>query len=240
MKNAIADKELIAEQLKKQMSPEDQAIVKKMSAAQKDELFAGNADYSAALSNEKAVTKEWGMGGDSNRALNAVTIAITGALGGQTDLQVASNALAPYAAQVIGQQFGHGEDKNTAAQMVSHAILGATLAYVNGGNPAAGGSAAVASEAAATYFTNQYKDDARYQNEKGEFIPNLLPEDVKTQIRDLTTAIGAVAGGTVGDMWSTDTKERLSGGGHQVEFKTHPGGNPQLFEVNLNSIKEIK
>ena len=199
MKNAIADKELIAEQLKKQMSPEDQAIVKKMSAAQKDELFAGNADYSAALSNEKAVTKEWGMGGDSNRALNAVTIAITGALGGQTDLQVASNALAPYAAQVIGQQFGHGEDKNTAAQMVSHAILGATLAYVNGGNPAAGGSAAVASEAAATYFTNQYKDDARYQNEKGEFIPNLLPEDVKTQIRDLTTAIGAVAGGTVGD-----------------------------------------
>lgn len=46
--------------------------------------------------------------------------------------------------------------------------------------------------------------------------------------------------GTVGDMWSTDTKERLSGGGHQVEFKTHPGGNPQLFEVNLNSIKEIK
>ena len=198
MKNAIADKELIAEQLKKQMSPEDQAIVKKMSAAQKDELFAGNADYSAALSNEKAVTKEWGMGGDSNRALNAVTIAITGALGGQTDLQVASNALAPYAAQVIGQQFGHGEDKNTAAQMVSHAILGATLAYVNGGNPAAGGSAAVASEAAATYFTNQYKDDARYQNEKGEFIPNLLPEDVKTQIRDLTTAIGAVAGGTVG------------------------------------------
>ena len=199
MKNAIADKELIAEQLKKQMSPEDQAIVKKMSAAQKDELFAGNADYSAALSNEKAVTKEWGMGGDSNRALNAVTIAITGALGGQTDLQVASNALAPYAAQVIGQQFGHGEDKNTAAQMVSHAILGATLAYVNGGNPAAGGSAAVASEAAATYFTNQYKDDPRYQNEKGEFIPNLLPEDVKTQIRDLTTAIGAVVGGTVGD-----------------------------------------
>ena len=200
MKNAIADKELIAEQLKKQMSPEDQAIVKKMSAAQKDELFAGNADYSAALSNEKAVTKEWGMGGDSNRALNAVTIAITGALGGQTDLQVASNALAPYAAQVIGQQFGHGEDKNTAAQMVSHAILGATLAYVNGGNPAAGGSAAVASEAAATYFANKYNDGKTAINPStGEFDPNLLPEDVKSSIRDLTAAIGVAIGGTVGD-----------------------------------------
>ena len=37
-------------------------------------------------------------------------------------------------------------------QLTVHAILGATLAYVNGGNPAAGGSAAVASEAAATYL----------------------------------------------------------------------------------------
>ena len=97
----------------------------------------------------------WGMGGNSSRALNAVTTAITAALGGQTDLQAATNTLAPYAAQVIGQEFGHGADKNTAAQLVSHAILGATLAYINGGDPTAGGSAAVASEAAANYLTKQ-------------------------------------------------------------------------------------
>ena len=66
-------------------------------------------------------------------------------------------------------------------------------------NPAAGGSAAVASEAAADYLTNQYKDKKEYQDVNGEFQPNLLPEDVKTQIRDLTAAIGAVVGGTVGD-----------------------------------------
>ncbi|MGE8572666.1 MAG: hypothetical protein ACN6NW_11570 [Acinetobacter amyesii] len=52
----------------------------------------------------------WGMGGDSSRALNAVTTAITAALGGQTDLQVVSNTLAPYAVQIIGQEFGHGND----------------------------------------------------------------------------------------------------------------------------------
>ena len=67
---------------------------------------------------------------------------------------------------MIGGQFGHGEDKNTAAQIASHAILGATLAYINGGDPTAGGSAAVASEAAANYLTNQlaekYKDDSKY------------------------------------------------------------------------------
>jgi len=154
--------------------------------------------YDAALTKEKTVTSQWAMGGDKSRALNAVTMAVTDALGGQTDLQVAVNTFAPYAAQQIGEKFGHGEDKNTAAQMTNHAILGATLAYVNNGNPTAGGSAAVVSEAAATYLTNQYyKDhpDPAYQNEKGEFVPNLLPEDVKTQIRDLT----AVVGGTVGD-----------------------------------------
>lgn len=128
-----------------------------------------------------------------------MSIAITAALGGQTDLQAAKNALAPYAVQVIGSQYGHGEDKNTAAQLASHAILGAALAYVNGGNPAAGGSAAVAAESAAIYLTNQYKDKKQYQDANGEFQPNLLPETVKTQIRDLTAGIGVVFGGTIGD-----------------------------------------
>ena len=144
----------------------------------------------------------WGMGGNSSRALNAVTTAITAALGGQTDLQVVTNTLAPYAAQVIGKEFGHGADKNTAAQLVSHAILGATLAYINGGDPTAGGSAAVASEAAANYLTNQlaekYKDDPKYFVD-GEFQANLLSETEKAQIRDLTAGIGAVIGGAVGD-----------------------------------------
>ncbi|MCO8047148.1 hemagglutinin repeat-containing protein [Acinetobacter towneri] len=144
----------------------------------------------------------WGMGGNSSRALNAVTTAITAALGGQTDLQVVTNTLAPYAAQVIGQEFGHGADKNTAAQLVSHAILGATLAYINGSDPTAGGSAAVASEAAANYLTNQlaerYKDDPKYFV-NGEFQANLLSEAEKAQIRDLTAGIGAVIGGAVGD-----------------------------------------
>ena len=103
---------------------------------------------------------------------------------------------------MIGGQFGHGEDKNTAAQLVSHAILGATLAYINGGDPTAGGSSAVASEAAANYLTKQleekYKDDPKYFV-NGEFQANLLSEAEKAQIRDLTAGIGAVIGGAAGD-----------------------------------------
>lgn len=95
---------------------------------------------------------------------------------------------------------GHGEDKNKVAQLAAHAILGATLAFVNGGNPAAGGSAAVASEAAADYLAGRYNDGKTAINPKtADFDPNLLPEDVKTSIRDLTAAIGVAVGGTVGD-----------------------------------------
>jgi filamentous hemagglutinin len=200
IKNAAAEKETIGKQIASQLSPEQQAEIKKMSAAEKDQYLAQYGIYDAALANEKAVTQQWGLGGNKGRALNAVTTVITGALGGQTDIQVAANTLAPYAANIIGEKFGHGEDKNKAAQLASHAILGATLAYLNGGNPAAGGSAAVASEAAADYFANQYNDGKTAINpETGKFDANLLPENVKSSIRDLTAAIGAVVGGTVGD-----------------------------------------
>lgn len=165
------------------------------SAKQEEYLRQYSPDYAKASDMNQA----WGMGGDKSRALNAVTMAVTGALGGQTDIQVAANTLAPYSANVIGKNFGYGEDKNKAAQLASHAILGAVLAYVNNGNPAAGGSAAVASETAADYLTKQYKDNPAYQNDRGEFDANLLPEDVKSSIRDLTSAIGVAVGGTVGD-----------------------------------------
>ncbi|HFC5900725.1 TPA: hypothetical protein ACFMWC_002182, partial [Neisseria lactamica] len=83
---------------------------------------------------------------------------ITGALGGQGDLQLAANTLAPYAAAAIGRRFGHGENKNEAAQAIGHFMLGAALAYANGADPLAGGSAAVAAERAAGYLAGQYDD----------------------------------------------------------------------------------
>ena len=198
--------------------------------AEKQEILKGSSPSYKAASD---AAQNWGMGGDYSRGLNAVTTALTAVLGGQTDLQAATNTLAPYAAQVIGQQWGHGEDKNTAAQLAAHAILGATLAYINGGDPTAGGSAAVASEAAATYFTNQYKDKKEYQDANGVFQPNLLPEDVKTQIRDLTAGIGAVIGGAAGD---STYNAQLAGviGQNAVE------NNNTAFMANPLEFEELK
>lgn len=46
--------------------------------------------------------------------------------------------------------------------------------------------------------------------------------------------------GTVGDMGSTETEQRLPGGGHQVEFKDHPATNFEQFEVDLESLGKAK
>lgn len=105
-------------------------------AAQDRELSANSPAYNDA--------KQWGIGGANSRALEAVTTLLVGATSGQGGGQVAANALAPYAAQLIGERFdeNHGSDPNPAAQLLSHALLGALLAEVNGGNAASGAGAA--------------------------------------------------------------------------------------------------
>uniref|UniRef100_UPI001EF5C099 VENN motif pre-toxin domain-containing protein n=2 Tax=Snodgrassella TaxID=1193515 RepID=UPI001EF5C099 len=134
-------------------------------------------------------------------ALNAVTSAVTGILGGQTNLQAATNALAPYAAELIGKQFGHGDNQNQAAQLVAHALLGAISASVNGGNAAAGAVGASAAELAAQYLIKQLPKDQypeAIDPKTGEIDPNRLPESVKANIRDLSSAVATVSGGLTG------------------------------------------
>ncbi|WP_180296014.1 DNA/RNA non-specific endonuclease [Snodgrassella communis] len=145
--------------------------------------------------------QSWGIGGGKSRALNAVTSAVTGILGGQTNLQAATNALAPYAAELIGKQFGHGDNQNQAAQLVAHALLGAISASVNGGNAAAGAVGTSAAELAAQYLIKQLPKDQypeAIDPRTGEIDPNRLPESVKASIRDLSSAVATVSGGLTG------------------------------------------
>ena len=169
-----------------------------LTEAEKQQLLKDNfTDY--RLADEKA--QAWGIGGNKSRALNAVTTAITGILGGQTNMQVITNTLAPYASELIGQQFGHGENQNKAAQLLAHALLGAVTASINGGNAISGAAGATAAELAAQYLISQLPKD-KYPEAinplTGEIDPNRLPEDVKSTIRDLSSAVASVAGGVTG------------------------------------------
>ena len=171
-------------------------------AQRQQEMLAHSPAYAQAYQEARS----WGVGGSKSRALSAAETLITGALGGQGDLQLAANTLAPYAAAAIGKRFGHGEHKNEAAQAIGHFMLGAALAYANGADPLAGGSAAVAAERAAEYLAKQY-DDGKTAIDPitGKFNPNLLPEHIKEEIKAQTGAIASVVGAAGGSLNGTNS-----------------------------------
>ncbi|MGD3046301.1 hemagglutinin repeat-containing protein, partial [Xanthomonas oryzae] len=162
------------------------------------EMLQNSPDYSAAYTSQQ----KWGIGGDYSRALQAVTSVVVGGVSGQGAGQIATNALAPYAAQLIGKTFdqNHGSDPNAVLQGLSHAVLGAVLAQVNGGSIAGGALAGAGGELGAKYLTQTlYGDDPRAIDPvTGKFNPNLLPEQDKQMIVALSQAVGAIAGGMAG------------------------------------------
>lgn len=131
------------------LSTEQKKAFNTLSAEQRDAVLTANSpDYDNA--------KKWGTGGEYNRALNAVTTVLVGGVAGQGAGQVASNALAPYAAYFIGSKLdpNHGSDPTATLQLLSHAVLGALLAEANGGNAGTGAVSAAGGELAAKVLTN--------------------------------------------------------------------------------------
>ncbi|MFC3873935.1 HNH/endonuclease VII fold putative polymorphic toxin, partial [Neisseria musculi] len=91
----------------------------------------------------------------------------------------------------------HGANQNETAQLAGHFLLGATLAYINGGDPLSGGSAAVAAEKAAQYLSQQYHDGkTAIDPQTGRFNPNLLPEQIKEDIKAAAGVIASIVGAT--------------------------------------------
>jgi len=193
----------------------------------------GNAKYAQAYQEARS----WGIGGSKSRALSAAETLITGALGGQGDLQLAANTLAPYAAAAIGKRFGHGEHKNEAAQAIGHFMLGAALAYANGADPLAGGSAAVAAERAAEYLAKQYDDGhTAIDPITGKFNPNLLPEHIKEEIKAQTGVVASVVGAAGGSLNGSGSGS-TNGNGNAL-FNAQVGGVLGQNAVENNGFRE--
>ena len=212
-----------AEELEKQQAAHEGSLKERNDGSYEHYLSLSDAQrqqemlaHSPAYAQAYQEARSWGIGGSKSRALSAAETLITGTLGGQGDLQLAANTLAPYAAAAIGKRFGHGENKNEAAQAIGHFMLGAALAYANGADPLAGDSAAVAAERAAGYLAKQYDDGhTAIDPTTGKFNPNLLPEHIKEEIKAQTGAIASVVGAAGGSLNGTN------------------GGNGALFDAPL-------
>ena len=202
-----------AEELEKQQAAHEGSLKERNDGSYEHYLSLSDAQrqqemlaHSPAYAQAYQEARSWGIGGSKSRALSAAETLITGALGGQGDLQLAANTLAPYAAAAIGKRFGHGENKNEAAQAIGHFMLGAALAYANGADPLAGGSAAVAAERAAEYLAKQYDDGhTAIDPITGKFNSNLLPEHIKEEIKAQTGALASVVGAAGGSLNGTNS-----------------------------------
>ncbi|WP_262239238.1 hemagglutinin repeat-containing protein [Stenotrophomonas maltophilia] len=166
------------------LSTDDKKAFNALSAAQRDKVLTANSQaYNDA--------KKWGDGGEYGRALSAVTSALVGGVEGQGLGQLGSNALAPYAAELIGKTFDPNKQSaapSEAMQMLSHALLGALLAEANGGSAGSGALAAGGGELAAKVLT-----DSLF----GGNPANLSPQQ-REAVLALSQAVGALAGGLSG------------------------------------------
>ncbi|MBH1535873.1 hemagglutinin repeat-containing protein, partial [Stenotrophomonas maltophilia] len=165
------------------LSSDDKKAFNALSAEQRDTVLTANSQaYNDA--------KKWGDGGEYSRALGAVTTALVGGVAGQGAGQVASNALAPYAAYFIGSKLdsNHGSDPHAALQFLSHAVLGALLAEANGGSAGTGAVSAAGGELAAKVLTNTLTGGN----------PSELSPEQKEMVLALSQAVGALAGGLSG------------------------------------------
>ena len=180
------------------------------------QLEMTDASYRQAL----IETRRWGIGGDKARLTQATTTLVMSVLAGQSVSQVTVNTVATYASKLVGDAFAHGEDPEPLKQAMGHFVVGAAMAYVNGANPLAGGSAAVAAEKASAVLAEMYNDGVTAINEKGEFDPALLPEEAKLEISSLTGAIagmvmatgdgGAVLNAQIGSVVGKNTSDNNS------------------------------
>lgn len=166
------------------LSTDDKKAFNALSAAQRDKVLTANSQaYNDA--------KKWGDGGEYGRALSAVTSALVGGVEGQGLGQLGSNALAPYAAELIGKTFDPNKQSaapSEAMQMLSHALLGALLAEANGGSAGSGALAAGGGELAAKVLT-----DSLF----GGNPANLSPQQ-REAVLALSQAVGALVGGLSG------------------------------------------
>ncbi|MCC8484877.1 hemagglutinin repeat-containing protein, partial [Xanthomonas campestris] len=197
----------------------------------RDVLIQSNPDYRAAYE----AKQQWGVGGDYSRALQAVTTALVGSVAGQGAGQVATNALAPYAAQLIGKTFdqNHGSDPNAVLQGLSHAVLGAVLAQVNGSSMVGGALAGAGGELGAQYLTKAlYGDDPQAYGPDGKFDPNRLPEADKQLLVSLSQAIGAIAGGmTGGSLADAATNANIAKNAAENNYLSHPQRDQKASEL---------
>ena len=147
---------------------------------------------------------KFGTGSTIQRGIQAATAALQGLAGGDIAGALAG-ASAPELANYIGH--GMGIDDNAAAKAIAHAILGGTVAALQGNSAAAGAAGAVTGELAANAIMASLYP--------GKAVSD-LSEEQKQTVSTLATISAGMAGGIAGDS-TASAASGAQGGKNAVE-----------------------
>lgn len=147
---------------------------------------------------------KFGTGSTIQRGIQAATAALQGLAGGDIAGALAG-ASAPELANYIGH--GMGIDDNAAAKAIAHAILGGTVAALQGNSAAAGAAGAATGELAANAIMASLYP--------GKAVSD-LSEEQKQTVSTLATISAGMAGGIAGDS-TASAAAGAQGGKNAVE-----------------------
>ncbi|MBK0003574.1 hemagglutinin repeat-containing protein [Erwinia sp. S38] len=138
---------------------------------------------------------EWGTGSNVQKAMQAVTGALTALAGNNLAGALASGA-SPYLATEIKKRIG---EDNVAANAMAHAVLGAVTAELNNQSALAGGVGAGGGELTARFIMEKLFPGKQ---------PSELTESEKQQVSGLSQLAAGIAGGVA----SGDISGAVTGG----------------------------
>ncbi len=175
--------------------------------AQKDPAALAQAreqlEKSGKPTNDAAVMKQaydnamrqYGTGSDLQKAVQAVTGALTALAGNNLAGALASGA-SPYLATEIKKRVG---EDNIAANAMAHAVLGAVTAQLNNQSAAAGGVGAGGGELAARYIA-------------GQLFPGKTAQQLSESEKQQVSTLSQLAAGLAGGLATGDTAGAVTGG----------------------------
>jgi filamentous hemagglutinin len=139
--------------------------------------------------------KDFAPGGKYNMASQAISGLLASAAGGNLQ-QGLTNAAAPLLANQVGDYFDKlpDTDANNAARLVTHAAVGAAVAYLSGNDAASGAAGAVTGEALAQIIIEQ-----KYDGKTSDQLSTAEKEDIRAISTIASALVGGVTGGSFED-----------------------------------------
>lgn len=185
--------------LKAQKDPAKLAAAREQLLSQSRNNGQDVTDAAVAQQAYNNAQAEWGTGSNVQKAMQAVTGALTALAGNNLAGALASGASPYLATEIKKLTTGPDGQVNTAANAIAHAVLGAVTAELNNQSALAGVVGAGGGELAARVIT-----DKLFPGKK----PSELSESEKQQVSGLSQLAAGIAGGVA----SGDISGAVTGG----------------------------